>query len=145
MISKFLIASLLGTGLAVSVLASSGSGGGVETVVVLQRSASWNEVPYKSYPSGTPELTLKRMTIPPRTALPWHTHPVPNVAYIVSGHLTVEDRATGKSAIYRAGEAFAESVDQVHRGRTDDEAAVVLVTYAGAPGVTLSQPIPAGE
>jgi mannose-6-phosphate isomerase-like protein (cupin superfamily) len=80
---------------------------------------------------------------PAAHGLVWHTHPVPNVAYIVSGHLTVEDQATGKSAIYRAGEAFAEPVGQVHRGRTGNEAAVVLVTYAGIPGIALSQPIPA--
>ncbi len=116
-------------------------GGEVTTEILLQRTSSWNGRPYTSYPTGTPELTVKRMVIPPRTALPWHTHPVPNAAYLLSGHLTVEDRATGQTAIYRAGQVIAESVGSVHRGRTDDEAAVVIVTYASVPGAVLSQPV----
>jgi quercetin dioxygenase-like cupin family protein len=118
----------------------------VKTEILLQQTGSWNDIPYRAYPSGAPELTVKKMIIPPHTALPWHTHPAPNAAYILSGHLTVEDRATGRTAVYRAGQAFAESVNSVHRGRTDDEPAVVIVTYAGVPGEELSKPItPAGE
>jgi quercetin dioxygenase-like cupin family protein len=113
----------------------------LETVVLLKRTASWNDVPYSAYPQGQPELTTVRITIPPHSSLPWHTHDAPNTAYLLSGQLTVEDRASGRKATYRAGEAFAESVHNVHRGVTGNEPAVVIVTYASTPGLPLSVPV----
>jgi quercetin dioxygenase-like cupin family protein len=112
-----------------------------ETIVLLKRTASWNNVPYTAYPKGQPELTTVRITIPAHSSLPWHTHDMPNTAYLLSGHLTVEERDTGRKATYRAGEAFAESVGNVHRGVTGNEPAVVIVTYAGTRGQRLSVPV----
>lgn len=112
-----------------------------ETDVLLQRSESWNDVPYAAYPQGQPEMTTVRMTIPPHSSLPWHTHDMPNVAYLLSGSLTVEERETGRRATFRAGEAFAESVNNVHRGVTGSEPAEVIVTYAGTRGQRLSSPV----
>ena len=66
---------------------------------------------------------------------------MPNAAYLLSGSLTVEERGTGRKAHYRAGEAFAESVGNVHRGVTGSEPAVVIVTYAGAVGQPFSMPV----
>ena len=75
-----------------------------------------------------------KMTAPANSKLHWHKHPMPNTAYIVSGQLTIEERGTGRKASYRAGQAFAESVDNVHRGVTGNEPVVVIVTYAGSQG-----------
>ena len=111
----------------------------VETLA--KRTSSWNDVPYQEYPSGTPELTVMKITIPAHSALPWHTHVMPNAAYVLSGALTVEDRVTGRTQRYVAGTAFTESVGSVHRGSTGAEAAVVIVTYAGVPGAPLSTPV----
>ena len=74
----------------------------------------------------------------PHSALPWHTHPVPNAGYILSGTLTIHDRASGKSKVFHQGEAFAESVDDEHRGESGDVPTVLLITYAGTPGVATS-------
>jgi quercetin dioxygenase-like cupin family protein len=111
-----------------------------ETEILLQRTSSWNDVAYTAYPKGQPQLTTMRITIPAYSALPWHTHAIPNAAYIISGQLTVEERATGRKATYHAGEAFAESVGEVHRGFTGSAPAVIIVFYAGSPGVPLSSP-----
>lgn len=108
--------------------------------VLLKSQASWNGKPYDSYPQGRPQLTILRFSIPPRTSLPWHTHPVPNAGYILSGEITLEERATGHKRILRAGEAFAESVDDVHRGYTGEEPAEIICTYAGVEGLPLSVP-----
>jgi quercetin dioxygenase-like cupin family protein len=117
-----------------------------ETTVLLQSASSWNNVPYKAYPTGLPQLTILRIVIPAHSAMPWHTHAIPNAAYVLSGALTVEDRATGAKATYRAGEALAECVGVVHRGVTGDEPAVLIVTYSGTPGQALSTPVAeAGE
>jgi quercetin dioxygenase-like cupin family protein len=109
--------------------------------VLLQADHSWNGAAYTRYPKGRPELTMLKLTIPPHTALPWHRHPVPNAGYILSGELTIQDRESGKRHTYHAGEAFAETVDDVHRGVSGDTPVVVLITYAGTPGVPTSIPV----
>ena len=67
-----------------------------ETIVLLKRTASWNDVPYAAYPQGQPELTTVRITIPAHSSLPWNTHDMPNAAYLLSGHLTVQSRIPAK-------------------------------------------------
>jgi quercetin dioxygenase-like cupin family protein len=108
--------------------------------VLLKADHSWNGVPYTQYSKGRPELTMLKLTIAPHTALPWHTHPFPNAAYVLSGTLTVHDKVSGKTKVFHQGEAFAETVDDVHRGETGEEPVVLLVTYAGTPGVPTSIP-----
>jgi quercetin dioxygenase-like cupin family protein len=65
---------------------------------LVESTSSWDGTPYKSYPSGQPDLRVIRMTIPANTALPWHTHPYPNTGYILKGQLTLEDRDSGKKS-----------------------------------------------
>ena len=113
----------------------------VQTQFLVKSATAWNGKVYKGYPEGRPELTVAKVTIPARTRLPWHSHPMPTVGYILSGHITVEDRATGRRKTYRAGEAIPEQVDAAHSGTTDDEPAVIVVTYAGTAGQSLSVPI----
>jgi quercetin dioxygenase-like cupin family protein len=108
--------------------------------VLLQADQSWNGQPYTQYPKGRPELTMLKVTLAPHTVLPWHTHPFPNAGYVLSGTLTLHDKASGKTRVVHQGEAFAESVDDIHRGEAGDEPAVLLITYAGTPGVPTSIP-----
>jgi quercetin dioxygenase-like cupin family protein len=110
----------------------------IKAKVALKESVSWDGTPYEPYPKGQPQLTILEITIPPHTALPWHHHPVPNAAYVVSGELTIEDRLSGTRHKVGAGQAFAESVGASHRGVTGDQAAVVIVTYSGVEGTPLS-------
>src|ERR1700735_2730021 len=60
--------------------------------ILLQTTQSWNGKPYTHYPAGQPQLTTIKLTIALHTALPWHTHPFPNVVYVLSGSLTLHDR-----------------------------------------------------
>jgi quercetin dioxygenase-like cupin family protein len=108
--------------------------------VLLLADQSWNGNPYSEYPKGRPELTMLKLTIAPHTKLPWHTHPVPNAAYVLSGTLTLHDKLSGKTKVVHQGEAFAESVNDIHRGEAGDEPVVLLVTYSGTPGVPTSIP-----
>lgn len=111
----------------------------IEKEVLLERSESWDGTPYKAYPSGPPQLTLIRLKIPARTQLPWHTHPMPNAAYIASGELTVEARSSGATRTLRQGQTLAEMVGTEHRGVTGDTPVELLVFYAGTPGMSLSE------
>lgn len=108
--------------------------------VLLQTEKSWNGKPYTHYPTGQVQLTTLKVTLAPHTALPWHTHPVPNVVYVLSGTLTLHDKASGKTLVLHQGQAVGESVDDVHRGEAGDEPAVLIITYAGTPGVPPSVP-----
>ena len=111
----------------------------IEKEVLLESSESWDGMPYRAYPAGPPQLTLIRLKIPARTQLPWHTHPMPNAAYIVSGELTVETRANGASRTLRQGQTLAEMVGTEHRGITGNTPVELLVFYAGTPGMPLSE------
>src|ERR1700677_691464 len=64
---------------------------------LLQTTQSWNGKPYTHYPTGQPQLTTLKVTIAAHTSLPWHYHPIPNVLYVLSGTLTLRDRASGKT------------------------------------------------
>jgi quercetin dioxygenase-like cupin family protein len=108
--------------------------------ILLQTGQSWNGKPYTHYPAGQVQLTTLKVTLAPHTALPWHTHPFPNSVYVLSGTLTLHDKASGKTLVVHQGQAVGESVDDVHRGEAGDQPAVLIITYAGTPGVPTSIP-----
>ena len=110
----------------------------IEVQQILQTTESWDGQNYQSYPTGQPQLTVLRITIPPNTALHWHHHPVISVGYVLSGHLTIEKRDTGERTIVRAGETVAESVQTTHRGFTTDEPVELVVFYAGQVGLPIT-------
>ncbi len=107
---------------------------------LLKTESSWDGVNYAPYAPDQPELTVIRLTIAPHTTLPWHTHPMPNAAYVVSGELVVQRAADGKERKLTAGDVLAEMVDTVHRGRTGETPVELIVFYAGASGMPLSTP-----
>jgi quercetin dioxygenase-like cupin family protein len=111
----------------------------VRSETLLRTSSSWDGEPYKSYPSGQPELSILKISIPPHTKLDWHSHPMPNATYIVAGELTVEREKDGKTQHFTSGQAVSETVDTFHRGVTGNEPVILIVFYAGSPGVPLAQ------
>ena len=48
----------------------------VKVETLAKTSESWNGQPLPNYLTGTPEITILRITIPPGTQLPLHKHPV---------------------------------------------------------------------
>lgn len=113
----------------------------VSVETLLKSAASWDGVAYRTYPEGRPELTVLKITVPPRTALAWHTHPIPNAAYVLAGELRVEKQDGTLARRVAAGEVLAEMVNAGHRGVTGEAPAVLIVFYAGAAGVPLSSPV----
>jgi quercetin dioxygenase-like cupin family protein len=108
----------------------------VETLV--QSTSSWDGTPYERYPAGKPQLTILKVTIAPHTTMKWHSHPLPNAGYILSGALTIE-RIDGMMQHFVAGQAITETVDSVHRGINGAEPTVLIVFYPGVPGLPLSR------
>lgn len=113
---------------------------GGSSEILLSTTQSWNGKAYTHYPAGQPQLTTIKLTLAPHTALPWHTHPFPNSVYVLSGTLTLRNRDDGKTLVVQEGQAVGESVGIVHRGESGDEPTVLLITYAGTPGVPTSIP-----
>jgi quercetin dioxygenase-like cupin family protein len=136
----FIAGSLTGAATIVVAQETSANVATAQRETLLQTTESWNGKPYTHYSSGQPQLTTLKVTIAAHTSLPWHYHPMPNAVYVLSGTLTLHDRASGKTLVVHQGQAVAESVDDVHRGEAGDEPAVLLITYAGAPGVPTSVP-----
>lgn len=109
----------------------------IKAETLLRTTASWDHVPYKNYPQGQPELTIVKYTLPAHTTMAWHTHPMPNAGYVVSGELLVERKEDGKQIRIAAGQPLAEMVDTLHRGVTGDTPVEIIVFYAGTPGMPL--------
>ena len=110
----------------------------VQVEQVLQATGSWDGSRYTGYPSGQPQVTVLKITIPPHTTLRWHRHPMISAAYVLSGRLTVEKRDTGERKVVNAGEALAETVQTTHRGFTTDEAVELIAFYAGRVDLPVS-------
>ncbi|WP_254601394.1 cupin domain-containing protein [Burkholderia lata] len=116
------------------------AGGRVTETVLLRTMHAWDGSRYRTYPSGQPEISVVRYTIPPHAVLPWHTHPSINIGYVLSGHLTAVRRSDGKRLALGPGDVVPEMVDGAHRGETGDERAELIVFYAGSPGTPLTVP-----
>jgi quercetin dioxygenase-like cupin family protein len=86
----------------------------VTSDTVLRATASWDGVRYERYPSGQPELTVLKITIPPHTELSWHQHGMPSVAYVLSGELTVETAGEGKVKHIVTGDAVSYTHLRAH-------------------------------
>ena len=108
-----------------------------EDVIVsklIQSTHSWNSVSLPDFTEKETEATMLRISIPPHTKLPMHYHPVINVAYMLSGELTVI-KEKGESIVLKKGDPLIELVNQNHYGaNTTDLPAEILVVYIGQEG-----------
>jgi len=103
----------------------------VKVDVLIKTSASWDGETLPDYAKGKPEITILRITIPPKTRLPLHRHPVINAGVLLKGELTVvsEDKKTLR---LKAGDSIVELVNKWHYGVNEgDEPAEIIVFYAG--------------
>ncbi len=131
---KSLCISLLLLGLHVSMVFA----GGVEVDELAKSTASWNGTSLPDFGAGETEVTVLHITVAPDTRLPLHIHPVINVAYMLSGELTVVSEAGGRKTI-RGGDALIELVDQQHYGINESsEPAELVVVYFGKQGLPIT-------
>jgi len=114
----------------------------IKSETLLHSSSAWNGVPYEAYSKGSVELSVLRITIPPHSKLKWHTHPMPNAAYIVSGEITIEQQGVPKKRRFLAGQVVPETVNTLHRGITGERPVVLIVFYAGVKGMPLAESNP---
>lgn len=111
----------------------------VTSTQILQTSTTWNNHTIEYPDTESPEITALHIEFAPGSETVWHRHPVPSLAYIMSGELevTIKD---GKTKIFRTGDAFAEVINTWHYGKNiGDEPVKLVVFYVGEKGLKLTE------
>lgn len=114
----------------------------VHSVQLIKTTESWDGQPLPAYKTGAPEITVVRITIPPKCTLPMHMHPVINAGVLLKGQLTVTTES-GQVLRLKQDDPIVEVVDTWHYGTNEgDEPAEILVFYAGIKGesITIKKP-----
>ncbi|RNC85299.1 MAG: cupin domain-containing protein [Balneola sp.] len=111
-------------------------------VEILEKSSqSWDGTYLPNYPSGQPEITIARITLPPKYKLPVHKHPIPLGGIVLEGSITVT-REDGVKKVFNAGDAVIELVNTWHYGMNEgDTPTVLLAFYVGTKDkpITINQ------
>lgn len=111
---------------------------GSDSIIVnelIKSTQTWDGALLSSYPQGQPEISIRRITVPPGARLAVHHHPVINAGFLLSGELTVVT-ADGKRMHLKAGDPIIELVNTEHYGMNQGKVpAEVLVFCAGAVGL----------
>ncbi len=111
------------------------SQGGIVNRELIKTAKSWDGKLLPPYPRGQPEVSIRRITIPPGARLPMHKHPVINAGVLLRGRLDVVKEG-GPTLHLKEGDAIAELVDAWHYGFNPGKTpAEIIVVYAGTPGV----------
>lgn len=122
--------------LSTPVLAKSTESVTVDTLA--QTSLSWDGQNLPQYMQGKPEITILKITIPPKTQLPLHEHPVINAGVLLKGELTVISQ-DNKVLHLKAGDSIVEVVNTWHYGKNEgSEVAEIIVFYAGVQGTPIT-------
>ena len=111
---------------------------GVSKTVLFEAVRSWDGTEYGAYPAGNAEIKIVKIVIPPNTRLASHTHPMPNIAYVHSGSLTVKSETDNQERQLKQGEFLAEMVNKPHYGYTGSEGVELLLVYCGVTGQELA-------
>jgi quercetin dioxygenase-like cupin family protein len=110
----------------------------IEVTTLVKTTESWNGKQLPKYSDGNPEITILKITIPPKTKLPLHKHPDINAGIVLKGELTVISEAND-TLYLKAGEPIVELVNTWHFGRNDGtEPVEIIVFYAGIQGTPIT-------
>ena len=127
--------SLAGPGLSI---AATPPAVGASKTVLFEAVRSWDGTEYGAYPAGNADIKIVKIVIPPHTRLASHTHPMPNIAYVVAGELLVETEDGMHKTTLKPGQVLPEMVNTSHRGTSGKAPVELIVFYAGTPGMPLS-------
>ena len=92
------------------------------------------------YPSGKATITAFEFTVPVGSPVVAHTHSFPVLIMIQQGE--IELTQSGKSYIYKAGDAFVEDVGVVHESKNIGDVPVKAIVVAiGVEGQKIMTPV----
>lgn len=111
-----------------------GEAQGVTSRVVLKTSVTADGEKLRYPVTDRPEVTAVEIEIAPGGRTGLHSHPVPVLAWVAAGTLTVEYEG-GKIRTFEPGDPLVETVGRRHEGRNLGTVPVrLLVFYVGAEG-----------
>lgn len=109
-----------------------------QVITLIKTTESWNGAKLPKYLDGTPEITVLKIIIPPKTNLPMHKHPEANAGVVLKGELTVISE-TKDTLRLKAGEPIVELVNTWHFGKNEgNEPVEIIVFYAGVQGTPIT-------
>ena len=110
----------------------------IQVVKLAETSKSWNGDDLPNYPKGKPKITVLKITIPPKTKLHKHYHPVINSGIVLKGELKVVD-INGNILLLKEGDVVVELVNKVHYGINEGKKPVeIVVFYSGTTDVPIT-------
>lgn len=110
----------------------------IQVVKLAETTKSWNGDVLPKYPEGHPKITVLKITIPPKTTLHKHYHPVINSGILLKGALKVVD-VDGNVLILKAGDVIVELVNKIHYGVNEgNKPAEIVVFYAGTEDLPIT-------
>ena len=108
----------------------------IQVVKLVETTTSWNGDKLPNYPEGTPKVTVLKITIPPKTKLHKHYHPVINSGILLKGALKVID---GNILNLKAGDVIVELVNKIHHGVNEgNKPAEIVVFYSGTEDLPIT-------
>lgn len=111
---------------------------GIQVVKLAETSKSWNGDDLPNYPQGKPRITVLKITIPPKTKLHKHYHPIINSGIVLKGELKVVD-INNNSLILREGDVIVELVNKIHYGINEGKKPVeIVVFYSGTTNLPIT-------
>lgn len=111
---------------------------GIVVEELVKTTKSWDGKTLPDYPRGRPQITIRRITIPPGCRLETHSHPVINAGILTRGRLAVVAPG-GKTLQLRAGDPIVELVNTPHYGMNPGKTpAEIIVVYAGDVGTPIA-------
>lgn len=104
----------------------------VQELLVTGKTIVGEDIQYPT--TGAPKITVAVVTVAPGAPAAFHRHPVPLVAYVLEGELTVDYGPKGVKT-FRQGDALVEAMNVPHRGMNLGSGMVkLLAVYIGAEG-----------
>ena len=110
----------------------------IEVIKLVETTKSWNGDKLPSYPEGKPKITVLKITIPQKTTLHRHYHPVINSGILLKGELKVVD-IDGNILNLKTGDVIVELVNKIHYGVNEGNKPVeIVVFYAGTEDLPIT-------
>ncbi|WP_299008427.1 cupin domain-containing protein [uncultured Shewanella sp.] len=107
--------------------------------LLIKTDKSWDGALLPDYSTKEPQITVIRLTIPPKSQLPIHQHPSITVAYLLKGEFTAILEDNSKKIELKAGKVEVEVVNTWHYGiNYSDDPAELLIVYIGSKNVPLT-------
>ncbi len=130
LIQRLTVGTLLLASLTTAALARDQGYYQVQELLVTGKTVVGENIKYPT--TGAPKITVAVVTVAPGAPAAFHRHPVPLVAYILEGELTVDYGEKGVKT-FRQGDALVEAMNVPHRGMSLGSGIVkLLAVYVGA-------------